>query len=308
MTVVDRSGFKWKGLGWHVAPKSARAVMQVLGSIGVYSQGQKFAWRGMCSADFEVRSSLHRHLGHLVSEEQMREAEIASLTAARTWGFGVADNGHVDDLQLLADLQHFGVPTRLLDFSSNPMTALWFACQPAPETPNARGKRLSKSGLLLALNVTKWPKHMTVGDPYHPPSFGSIRGGLSATLEGALAGRGPFLVEQTNPNPRLRAQEGFFVSSAMPEHGLAREFTMNPFASLNIDVPHGDSEELERRLTAERGAGNPSNLPLVAVIINAGLKQRLLKYLENSYNRTARVLFPDYQGFVQYGLPNIQGA
>ncbi|WP_371811094.1 FRG domain-containing protein [Tessaracoccus sp. MC1865] len=125
------NGFMWKMTGWYVEPKSARDVMQVLGSIGVYSRGQKFAWRGMSSIDFDLRSSLHRRLGHKVTEDQMRRAELASLAEARNWGFGITENGHVDDLQLLADLQHFGAPTRLLDFTSNPMTALWFACQPA---------------------------------------------------------------------------------------------------------------------------------------------------------------------------------
>lgn len=277
--------------------------MQVLGSIGVYSRGQKFAWRGMSSVDFDLRSSLHRRLRDPATEDGMRRAEMESLSAARDWGFGVTGNGHVDDLQLLADLQHFGAPTRLLDFSSNPMTALWFACQPAPQT-NGPGSRLSKTGVLLALNVTKWPKHVTVGDPYGS-TYGSAGNPAGWTLANALKTPGPFLVEQTNPNVRLRAQEGFFVASALPEQTLSRAF--GPFASLDIDVPEGDPVEVQRRLTSARGQGNPMLLPLVAVIVNAGLKGKLLKYLENSYNRSARVLFPDYPGFVQYGLPTFPG-
>ncbi|MBB1484109.1 hypothetical protein H5392_09590 [Tessaracoccus sp. MC1865] len=148
---------------------------------------------------------------------------------------------------------------------------------------------------------------MTVGDAYEPPTYGSIGNPVGWTLEQALETTGPFLVEQSNPNPRLRAQEGFFVAGALPKQDLARDLS-GPFASLDIEVPPGDSERLQSRLTAERSRGNPMHLPLVAVIINAGLKKRLLAYLENSYNRSARVLFPDYPGFVNFGLPNFEGT
>lgn len=38
-------------------------------------------------------------------------------------------------------------------------------------------------------------------------------------------------------------------------------------------------------------------MPFVAVIIKSRLKKRLLKILEGTYNRTSRVLFPDYDGY-----------
>jgi hypothetical protein len=52
----------------------------------------------------------------------------------------------INDLQLLAALQHAGVPTRLLDVTANPLTALWFA---SASHPNA-------DGLLLAFNLSQY--------------------------------------------------------------------------------------------------------------------------------------------------------
>ncbi len=59
----------------------------------------------------------------------------------------------VDDFQLLADLQHFGVPTRLVDVTSNPMTALWFATEQAFMSTKQESSRRSKPGMLIAMNM-----------------------------------------------------------------------------------------------------------------------------------------------------------
>jgi hypothetical protein len=54
----------------------------------------------------------------------MRAEEIKIVEEARRWGLGRDLGPSATDLRLLALLQHHGVPTRLLDVTSNPMTAL----------------------------------------------------------------------------------------------------------------------------------------------------------------------------------------
>ena len=59
------------------------------------------------------------------------------IEPSRTNGFDIAQGHRISDLQLLAKLQHFGAATGLLDFTWNPLIALWFACATAARDSNA---------------------------------------------------------------------------------------------------------------------------------------------------------------------------
>jgi len=216
------------------------------------------------------------------------------LSDARKWGLGNYATGQVDDLQLLSDLQHFGVATRLIDVTHNPMTALWFACQ------ESSTQNIAKSGLLLALNVTSWPRLSTVSSSM---TYARVADPVGSRLHLQLQTGLPFVVESAVPNARLRAQEGFFVAGQVPNvvpspNGI---FKVTPFKSIDVRWKPGDPVDLQRKLTVSRTVGAPGTLPFVAIIIDAALKSKLRKYLAGTYNRSAGVLFPDYEGFRQYG-------
>ena len=63
------------------------------------------------------------------------------------------------DLHMLAVLQHHGVPTRLIDVTSNPMTALWFAVE--EHWPREAGEPRRSPGVLFAIDVSKTPWYET---------------------------------------------------------------------------------------------------------------------------------------------------
>ena len=96
------------------------------------------AFRGQTDSNWELQSAATRRLVKHVGTDITHRMDYPRVHAsyhideliepARTAGFGIEDGYELSDLQLLAKLQHFGAATGLIDFSWNPLVALWFAC------------------------------------------------------------------------------------------------------------------------------------------------------------------------------------
>ena len=100
----------------------------------------KCAFRGQANSKWKLHSAAIRRLikhsgrenitqGTHFSETYISYHRDVLIEPARTNGFGIDDGHEISDLQLLAKLQHFGAATGLLDFTWDPLVALWFACE-----------------------------------------------------------------------------------------------------------------------------------------------------------------------------------
>ena len=143
---------QWAHSGWGYKPHSIDELMMSISRIGFLETGRRYVWRGVRDWHWPIRTSLQRYAARYDphfdyrSEPYSRKLERQVLAHARYWRMDRA--GTLSDQALLASLQHHGSPTRFLDVSTDPMTALWFACERAPLDER------DASGALFAFDVS----------------------------------------------------------------------------------------------------------------------------------------------------------
>ncbi|WP_102269580.1 FRG domain-containing protein [Massilicoli timonensis] len=81
-----------------------------------------FVFRGLSNKDFKLIPKIFRNGYNLLSYDEPLER---FKKEANSYLYSKCGD---DKLLWMQYAQHFGVPTRLLDFSSNPLVALYFAC------------------------------------------------------------------------------------------------------------------------------------------------------------------------------------
>ena len=289
------SNARWTDTPWGYKAATQDALMRAISRVGTLALDRRYVWRGVRDHRWTIRTSIFRQLFDELErgpdESEIRQREALILRQAREWGIGLELGSSATDLHLLAALQHHGVPTRLLDVTSNPMTSLWFACQKDPSS------RRDVSGVLFAFDVTSYPKYEAVDYLHRGISMSEAEFGASAGLVQAItdAWRSnlPFVLNPTIRNERMKAQEGLFLGGGMPLLGQV---------SYVDDLPLPDERAPGAdRLAAlfaenERTAGRPATLPFCALVIPAGVKRQMRAHLAGTYSISNRTLFPDVDG------------
>ncbi len=111
----------------------------------------EYVFRGVSNEEYQIEASTYRRLkdkdGNFKKQEdgtpeKLLEINEEILEDARRQGHG----GDMEDLDLLAELQHRGAATCLIDFTKNPLVALWMACR--------EGSRGSENGKIYAVDIS----------------------------------------------------------------------------------------------------------------------------------------------------------
>ena len=256
--------------------------------------GSRFAWRGVVDADWPLYSSLVRRLltrlGRMPTEDELQEAELAILEEARDWSLDWhSAGGRLSALELLAALQHYGTPTRMLDFTFDPLVALWFAVE----------KDDHLDGRVFAIDISDRMvarEDADERDPWwtpQPPALWS---------EQSWVWRPPPLEK------RIVRQDGCFLIGGIPGTVPGRnvrgpggwQVLRQEEVQACMSVPFS-LIQFEHAVAASEGRRLPGRPPKArAFTLRVQDKAALREELERGYGYAYRSIYPDFPGFRDY--------
>ena len=106
-----------------------------------FNDGQ-YLFRGVSNNTYKIEASAYRRLPRPSGDNPSKLLEINKrlIEDARSLGHDQKNGQQLSDLELLAELQHFGAATCLIAFTRSALVALWFACQQSSTKTEANGK------------------------------------------------------------------------------------------------------------------------------------------------------------------------
>jgi hypothetical protein len=171
------------------------------------------------------------------------------------------------DMRCLSVMQHYGVPTRLLDWTSHFWTAIYFACAGDP----------SKDAELWMYDREIF--HEQLSNDYSSLLIATAQGYPPIEPE-LLSQRRSDLIIELDPQitPRMRQQ--------VAHHTLSSDI-LSDHVPLLFDL-------------AQKAQPQLGNDCFRRVLIAAGCKEKTLRFLEEQVKMTAGTIFPDVEGLEKF--------
>lgn len=246
-----------------------------------------FLYRGVCNQSYSLLPSILRRRNDKVQSNEMGSRRYTSFVSEKSilTSFKVEASVHVNipenDLLRWAEYaQHFGVPTRFLDWTSNPLVALFFACI---------GDCKEHDGAVWLFNMSNYSnyylqKNMIDGEL--PPER-TKREIILSHLEGNSKDEFPILYLPLYIESRMSAQSSYFMVWGAKQEPLEVLLKDHSDMRLNINTNKIDNEEMQPRTI------------LYKSIVPMKYKQKLLRELDLA-GINEKTLFPGLDGVGKY--------
>ena len=202
-------------------------------------------------------------------------------------------------LELLANIQHFGGPTRLMDVTFTPLVALWFAVS---QRFTQKGQiRPAVDGRLIAFEVSD--RQLDLSSPWGDRELPWRR-----ELSAVSLTTGPIVWRPPSYNERIAAQNAAFVVGAVPGSESLQKFlsVLPPEERTNWspeDLRDVTSMALApQRLTPSMEVARGSTF---SIRIASRAKAQILEHLEGDYGYSTSTMYPDLQGLAAFAADGL---
>ena len=221
-------------------------------------------FRGQENEEWPLESSAERRLkASLPSQEGITEPFLEYnenlLKKCRLKNYHKREQKQLYDLELLADLQHHGAATCLIDFTRNTLIALWFACKKSDANGKVFVVNIADQRTFLAITHTHIKEAKSISDilQFKTRNTDQNQSARRPAPEISVASPTFWYWKPAHLNERITAQHSLFL------FGLPVSEKLN-------------SEE---------------------IIVELASKRQILRELEELHDICEESLFPDFVGF-----------
>jgi hypothetical protein len=277
---------------WQVPIDGWDAFQAEVNRVTALHPDRRFVWRGQADSRWGLHSSLYRLLANtsevLPKEGDLNRAEARLLHLARAeWRLD-----GIPALPLFAQMQHVGVPTRLLDVTYNPLIAAWFAVASDSDTDQQPGR-------LLAF-TTREPVQLNSNWNTNTPRWHRLNDDAQRQAVNWGTGLGRKIWRPPALHGRIPAQNAAFILDGVPiealEAGRDRRDGRSMWAANELrrysSVPMRLAEVGEDRL--------PRKAPVFTYVITARAKDEIREQLEQSFGYRFATIYADIEGLAEY--------
>jgi len=234
-----------------LVPKSLEDLYSILNRI---ADSQLYVFRGHADRHWEhLITSLHRILGHVATPGEQAKLEAEGITAFRRHARSLLPTPELAYLDRILDgvtlMQHYGAPTRLLDWTLSPWVAAYFATSDRSVE--------EQDGVIWAFNqarlVKNYFENLRAGKPQYP-DFEALVSATSVEdwLNAALVQTGVVnMFRYQYANAQMGAQQSLFTICGSTDvfHEAAIERVLrDEWDKLRVRVPAQMKNTLQQRL------------------------------------------------------------
>lgn len=219
----------------HHKPTSFSQVMEV---VEAFQEAHDVAWyRGCGRSWYDLSPTLYRHPTVKTPDELSKlEKEISIVFSQRSPPF--VSQGFDGEWDRMFFMQHYGIPTRLLDWTESPFVALYFALTTCDR--NKSGKPNTDCAFWM-LNPAKWNEGALSDISFPGGVLDSSREQVksySPSTDLAERKNTAIMIFGTHNSPRIVAQRGMFALFGKSVAAMEKQYDDNK------DFPVGVLEKI----------------------------------------------------------------